>query len=348
MTAANGTDTISYVYDGDGNRVTKNANGVITRYLTDSNNPTGYVQVVEELSGAYAVVKRYAYGHDLISQTDASGSAGTHYFSYDGTGSTHLLTDYSGDIAASYDYDAFGTLIHTLIVEPGTLNCSYLFHGEQYDADLGQYYLRARYMHPGTGRFWTMDEFEGMNEDPASLHKYAFTASNPVNMTDPSGYYAGSMTLGGLSTAMYMRGMLLTTAIVSAAILQSIIERFDEEMVLIHYTTKENYTMIKLSGVLLPGAYTGKLFFTQDEYPTGEMALEKLALFGLANRNKFPTVKLYVNVKRIKDGVFGPSIVRPRMTKYGEWLRGGGEEFYTNLYISLLNRKHYHSYIPEK
>ncbi len=40
------------VYDGDGNRVAKTVNGVTTHYLVDDLNPTGYPQVVEELSGA--------------------------------------------------------------------------------------------------------------------------------------------------------------------------------------------------------------------------------------------------------------------------------------------------------
>ena len=47
LTAEKGIDTISYIYDGDGNRVIKNASSVIIRYLTDMWNPRGYVQVVE-------------------------------------------------------------------------------------------------------------------------------------------------------------------------------------------------------------------------------------------------------------------------------------------------------------
>jgi hypothetical protein len=50
------------------------------------------------------------------------------------------------------------------------------------------YYLRARYYQPDTGRFWTMDTFEGNNEDPLSLHKYLYVKNHPVNETDPSGH----------------------------------------------------------------------------------------------------------------------------------------------------------------
>lgn len=39
----------TFVYDGDGNRVSKTVGSVTTNYLVDTNNHTGYAQVVEEL-----------------------------------------------------------------------------------------------------------------------------------------------------------------------------------------------------------------------------------------------------------------------------------------------------------
>lgn len=39
---------VSVLYDGDGNRVQKTAAGVTTKYLVDTQNPTGYAQVVYE------------------------------------------------------------------------------------------------------------------------------------------------------------------------------------------------------------------------------------------------------------------------------------------------------------
>jgi hypothetical protein len=50
------------------------------------------------------------------------------------------------------------------------------------------YFLRARYMNPRTGRFWTMDEYEGDNWDRGSLHKYLHCGSEPVNSIDPTGH----------------------------------------------------------------------------------------------------------------------------------------------------------------
>ena len=47
---------------------------------------------------------------------------------------------------------------------------------------------RARYYNPQIGRFWTMDSYEGNQQDPLSLHKYLYAANNPVDMVDPSGH----------------------------------------------------------------------------------------------------------------------------------------------------------------
>ena len=43
------------------------------------------------------------------------------------------------------------------------------------------------YLNPSSGRFWTMDSFEGNQSDPLSLHKYLYAHADPVNGIDPSG-----------------------------------------------------------------------------------------------------------------------------------------------------------------
>ena len=58
-----------------------------------------------------------------------------------------------------------GNLLHT--AGAGTPNL-YLYTGEQFDPDLGMYYLRARYMDPADGRFWTRDTFEGFKQTPVN------------------------------------------------------------------------------------------------------------------------------------------------------------------------------------
>ncbi len=176
------TGGITLVYDGDGNRVQETAGGTTTQYLVDDNNPSGYPQVVEEISGG-AVQRTYTYGRALISQTQVSGTPTTRFYGDDGLGSVRLLTDASGTKTDSYDYDAFGNVI----ASTGTTPNNYRFTGEQSDPNLGLYYLRARYYNAGVGRFWTRDTAEINPDDPRELNRYVYVANNPVNDIDPTG-----------------------------------------------------------------------------------------------------------------------------------------------------------------
>lgn len=193
--------TVNLSYDADGLRIGKTildgSAGLVsaTSYLVCTNNLTGYAQVMEErtVSASGTTLKTYAYGHDLLSVSESSTSTSTfntRAFVYDGAGSVRALADESGAITDRYTYDAFGVLLEHV----GTSDNAYLYRGEQYDADLGLYYLRARFLNPDSGRFWNQDTYEGSNSDPASLHKYLYAHANPVSYVDPSGHSILSVT----------------------------------------------------------------------------------------------------------------------------------------------------------
>lgn len=83
----------------------------------------------------------------------------------------------------TYHYDAFDNLINST----GSTPNNYLYRGEQFDPDLGLYYLRARYYNQLTGRFMSRDPYDGNKILPFSLQKYLYAGSNPVNKVDPRG-----------------------------------------------------------------------------------------------------------------------------------------------------------------
>jgi RHS repeat-associated protein len=103
------------------------------------------------------------------------------------------------------DYDAFGTLID----RTGSTDNSFLYCGERWDANLGFYYLRARYMNPGTGRFWTMDEMNKGRAAGLSLHRYLYALATPVNDQDPSGYMSVGEMVSVTNTIMNVTVRLL-------------------------------------------------------------------------------------------------------------------------------------------
>ena len=71
--------------------------------------------------------------------------------------------------------------------DPAAVLTNLLYVGEEYDPVIGQYYLDARYYDPLTGRLNQLDSFAGNSQEPLSLHKYNYTACNPINQIDPSG-----------------------------------------------------------------------------------------------------------------------------------------------------------------
>ena len=196
---------VTYRYDATGIRMSETAAGLTTHYLVDPNRD--YAQVVEESFdlNAFAEV-RYTYGDDLIGQhrrIDPTTTQ-TRTFHYDGLGSTRFLTDTTGATTDTYAFRAFGGLEGSTGI---TLN-DYLYTGEQYDPNLGFYYLRARYYNPAIGRFPTMDTFQGRMREPITLHKYLYVHANPADLVDPSGLAA--------------RALEVTTAISVSAVINTV------------------------------------------------------------------------------------------------------------------------------
>jgi len=153
--ASSGT-SVSITYDAFGNRVGKSVNGVVTRYLVEDDvNPTGLPQVFDELTGS-TVTRTYTYGLQRISEEQVVSNQWTpSFYGYDGGGNVRNLTNSVGAITDTYEYDAFGNKWTV----SGTTPNNYLYRSEQFDPDLGLYYLSARYYNPNIGRF--------ISEDPA-------------------------------------------------------------------------------------------------------------------------------------------------------------------------------------
>ncbi|NER00767.1 MAG: RHS repeat-associated core domain-containing protein, partial [Cyanothece sp. SIO2G6] len=108
------------------------------------------------------------------------------FYQVDGLGSTRALADEKGNVTDTYDYEAFGELIDST----GESENSYRFTGEQFDEDLGDYYLRQRFYDQSTGRFLRRDTYEGSRNEPNSLHKYMYASGKPVNLIDPTGLFS--------------------------------------------------------------------------------------------------------------------------------------------------------------
>ncbi len=117
--------------------------------------------------------------------------------------------DVAGAIAQLFAYDACGQAIG---FNPADALTEFLYSGEQFDAKIGQQYLRQRYYDPSTGRFNRLDPFFGNLSDPQSFHKYLYTHADPVNGIDPSGMMSVGMACSigiGISLSTVSAGVFI-------------------------------------------------------------------------------------------------------------------------------------------
>ncbi len=211
------TGTRSYAYDANGNQIAKTQKGVVTDYLFDARNQLLEVQEGGVTQGVYSFdyqglrvrksgdgpTLRYLYDdQSVLFQTDDFGNPvakydygpdrllslnhtvqGRAFYHFDTLGSIANLTDANGSVTARYQYDAWGIVTD----KTGTAFNPFGFTGQELDEATGLYYFKARFYDPELGRFLSEDPFEGVANNPPSLHRYLYAFGNPTVFVDPDG-----------------------------------------------------------------------------------------------------------------------------------------------------------------
>ncbi|MGT2461152.1 RHS repeat-associated core domain-containing protein [Sinomonas atrocyanea] len=185
----NGTAAASYVWD-QANRLT-GASGSTATYdatgLRATRTPTGgttahYAWDTRGIVPLMLTDGTTSYLYDdagnPVEQVDATGAV--LYYQHDQYGSTRLLTDSAGAIAAAYTYDACGNLT----AKTGTADTPLRWNGQTQDADTGLYYLRARYYDPQTAQFISVDPLAALTKAV-----YTYASNNPLNLADALGLW---------------------------------------------------------------------------------------------------------------------------------------------------------------
>ncbi|MDH2415273.1 DUF6531 domain-containing protein [Nocardioides sp. CER19] len=185
-----GRPTTTYTYDGAGNRITAVTGTSSTGYTWDQNYPLP--ELVAETTGTATRSYLDDPNGDPVSITnptadaDADADAGTYFLHTNGTGSISSLTDPTGAVTATYDYEPFGGPRSTPIPAPSDLDNPVQFASEYLDASTGLYHLRARDYDPTTGRFTSLDPVAQDITDPY-VSDYVYANNQPTVLTDPSG-----------------------------------------------------------------------------------------------------------------------------------------------------------------
>ena len=165
------TASVSYTSDGTGLRQSRTQAGSTSQFTWSTQ---GQLPIL--LDDGHS---SYLYGPSLtpVAQVDDTTST-IEYLHTDNLGSVRQITDNSGTVIGSTDFDAFGKRIgHT-----GTADSAVGYAGNWTDPTTGLIYLRARDYDPTTGQFLTVDPLVD-----STLQPYAYTANSPLTGTDPSG-----------------------------------------------------------------------------------------------------------------------------------------------------------------
>jgi RHS repeat-associated protein len=206
-----GTTTVAeYRYTPAGIRssVKETINGgqpTTTLHLIDTLGPSGYAQVVEERTESGVVVASYVYGPSLDPLSQWRQGQGTNLYLADGHSGVRQAVDLAGAVLLVQRFDAFGQTVAT----SGTLINAIGYRGERLDATLGQYYLRARFYDPGSGRFMAVDPYAGNTADPISLHRYLYAHSDGLNKSDPTGMWSLGVRVAGLAVFGALAGITI-------------------------------------------------------------------------------------------------------------------------------------------
>jgi len=111
----------------------------------------------------------------------------SYYYHVDGLGSITALSDNTGAIVETMEYQAYGKPVFKdasgTIITKSALGNTYSYTSREYDDETGLYYSVVRYLDTKIGAFTQEDPIW-----PASGEKiYAYVDNNPINQVDPFG-----------------------------------------------------------------------------------------------------------------------------------------------------------------
>jgi RHS repeat-associated protein len=192
----------SFEYDALGRRTSKTINGTTTEYQYDGND------IIAEIGGD-AVGATYLRSLNIDEPFIRQGNADEYYHT-DALGSILALSDQTGTVQSTYQYEAFG---ETTI--SGTSTNPFQYTGREND-DTGLYYNRARYYSSTLKRFLSEDLlsiedlqilrqsttlnhlivasgdifYQSYLRDPKHFNSYSYVQNSPVLFKDPNGLWS--------------------------------------------------------------------------------------------------------------------------------------------------------------
>ncbi|UST70884.1 RHS repeat-associated core domain-containing protein [Pseudomonas moraviensis] len=171
--------TATYQYDAFGRRIRKTIDGAVTEFFWQ-----GEHLVAESSATQYRSFLYEPGTFRPLALLDGKGpkKACPFYYQLDHLGTPQELTDYSGEIVWSAQYDAYGKVAAVTLAGEDYLDQPLRFQGQYFDVESGLHYNRHRYYDPRLGRYLTPDPVKLAG----GLNQYQYVP-NPTGWVDPLG-----------------------------------------------------------------------------------------------------------------------------------------------------------------
>ncbi len=203
---------VEYVHDPLGRRIAKKVGGTVTeKYLWQ-----GRTRLLAVYNGSGSLKQRFEYADARLPVAMTQGSA-RYFLVYDQVGSLRAVTDSSGSVVKTVDYDSFGNVIAD---SNDTLAVPFGFAGGLFDTDTGLTRFGFRDYDADVGKWTAKDPilFEGGDTD-----LYGYVVGDPVNGVDPEGKFVAILAAPAIAEAL--AGMV-TGTIIGASVGQVLSDTF--------------------------------------------------------------------------------------------------------------------------
>ncbi len=180
--------SIGYKYNGEGKRTEKTIGN--TKYTFFYDNDVAVGEIIDDGNS----IKRIDYIADSYGNlTGLKYNSKLYNYQFNNRGDIIAITDETGNLVASYEYDTWGnvTITSDNADKIGELSI-YRYvgkYGVTYDSDLNMYFMGFRDYDPTTGRYIIPDTVDGDEDTPLSQNKYLYAEGDPINNIDPDGHW---------------------------------------------------------------------------------------------------------------------------------------------------------------
>lgn len=150
--------------------------------------------------------KSHIYLGDIKLAT-VNNTSTPYYVISDHLSSNNLVTDNSGNVIETSDYEPYGKISYSNVVQ--NTDNQYRFTGQELDTENNLQYYEARYLGNDVARFYSVDPailvlhdgqklkeitqqgLEQLLSNPQILNSYSYSLNNPVIFVDQDGQFAG-------------------------------------------------------------------------------------------------------------------------------------------------------------